>query len=119
MEPRQIPFEKLPLEELTDKVSRRYVYGEEAMLCRFELKKGAHIPLHHHPNEQITYIVSGAVKVKMQGKEYTVRAGEVLIIPMDVPHEFEALEDTIDIDIFSPPRQDWIQGTDTYFKKTK
>ncbi len=113
------PFEKMPNEELSDKISRRYVYGKDAMLARFVFKKGAVVPEHHHPSEQITYILKGAVKVTTQGKEIIVRSGEVLIIPPNVPHRFEALEDTIDLDIFSPPREDWIQGTDSYLKKVK
>jgi len=117
MEPRHICFDKLPVEELTDRISRRYVYGEKGMLVRFELKKGAIIAEHHHPNEQITYIMQGLVKVTMKGKDFFVKAGEVLIIPPNVPHMFEALEDTLDIDIFCPPRQDWIDGTASYFKK--
>jgi quercetin dioxygenase-like cupin family protein len=112
-----IPFEKMPEEKLSDKISRRYVYGEKAMLVRFELKKGAIIPKHHHHNEQITYIVKGAVVVTIEDKEHHVKAGEVLIIPPNVPHQFEALEDTIDIDVFSPPREDWLKGEDAYLKK--
>ncbi|HXF29452.1 MAG TPA: cupin domain-containing protein [Chlamydiales bacterium] len=111
-----IPFEKLSPERLTDTITRRYVYGEKGMLVRFELQKGAIIPLHHHPNEQITYIVSGKVKVTIDGKDLIVSSGEVLIIPSNVAHQFEALEDTIDIDLFSPPRQDWISGDDSYFR---
>lgn len=87
------------------------------MLARFDFKKGAIVPKHEHPNEQITYILKGSVQVKTQGKEYIVKAGQILIIPPNTPHEFEALEDTIDIDVFSPPRKDWIEGTDTYLKK--
>lgn len=119
MDAKLVQFEKMPAEELSDKVSRQYVYGKEAMLARFVFKKGAIIPEHSHPSEQITYILKGAVKVNIQGKEIIVRSGEVLIIPPNVPHRFEALEDTIDLDVFSPPRQDWIQGTDTYLKKKK
>ena len=117
MDVKLLKFDKMPLEKLTDKVSRRYVYGEQGMLARFDLKKGAVIPEHHHPNEQITYILSGAVKVTIQGKDYLVQSGEVIIIPANVPHRFEALEDSIDLDVFSPPREDWINGTDTYFRK--
>jgi quercetin dioxygenase-like cupin family protein len=117
MEIKQYSFESLAPEELSEKISRRYVYGEKAMLVRFELKKGAIIPRHNHPNEQITYIIKGAVRVHMQNKDYFVRQGEVIIIPSNVYHEFEALEDTIDIDVFSPPREDWIQGTDSYLRK--
>lgn len=114
-----IQFEKMPTEELSDKISRQYVYGKEAMLARFVFKKGAIIPEHQHPSEQITYILKGAVKVTLQGKEIIVRSGEVLIIPPNVLHKFEALEDTIDLDVFSPPREDWIKGTDSYLKKKK
>lgn len=119
MDAKLVQFEKMPSEELSDKVSRQYVYGKEAMLARFVFKKGAIIPEHHHPSEQITYILKGSVKVTIEGKEIIVRAGEVLIIPPNVPHRFEALEDTIDLDVFSPPREDWIKGTDTYLKKKK
>lgn len=116
-EPQFIHFDQMPFEELNEKISRRYVYGKQAMLVYFKLKKGAVIPEHHHPNEQITYILSGAVKVFCQGKEYLVKKGEVLIIPPNAPHKFEALEDTIDMDVFSPPREDWLSGTDDYLKK--
>lgn len=119
MDVKFFPFEKMANEELSDKISRQYVYGDEAMLARFVFKKGAIVPEHQHPNEQITYILEGAVKVTLQGKEIIVRSGEVLIIPPNVPHQFEALEDTIDLDVFSPPRKDWIQGTDSYLKKEK
>jgi quercetin dioxygenase-like cupin family protein len=112
-------FEKMPSEKLSDTISRRYVYGKEAMLARFVFKKGAIVPEHKHPSEQITYILKGAVKVTTQGKEIIVRSGEVLIIPPNVLHKFEALEDTIDLDVFSPPREDWIEGTDSYLKKEK
>ena len=112
-----IDFEKMPPEKLGNKITRRYVYGDKAMLARFDFKKGAIVPKHEHPNEQITYILKGSVQVKTQGKEYIVKAGQILIIPPNTPHEFEALEDTIDIDVFSPPRKDWIEGTDTYLKK--
>ena len=105
-----IPFEKLPPEKLSDTITRRYVHGEKGMLVRFELKKGALIPKHQHPNEQITYILSGKVKVTIDGEDFIVKSGEVLIIPSNVPHQFEALEDTIDIDVFAPPREDWISS---------
>lgn len=117
MDIKHISFDKLEPEKLSDKITRRYVHGEKGMLVRFELKKGAVIPKHHHPNEQITYIMSGRVKVTMEGKDYVVRSGEVLIIPPNVPHQFEALEDTIDIDVFSPPREDWLTGKDSYLRK--
>lgn len=109
-------FEKMPFEKMNDKIYRKYVHGEKAMLVYFDLKKGAIIPEHHHVSEQVTYIVKGKVRVFSGGKEFVVGKGEVLIIPSNTPHRFEALEDTIDIDIFSPPREDWLAGTDTYLK---
>lgn len=112
-----IDFEKMAPEKLNNLTTRRYVYGEKAMLARFDFKKGAIVPKHQHPNEQITYILKGAVRVTTDEKQYIVKAGQVLIIPPNTFHQFEALEDTIDLDVFSPPRQDWIEGTDTYFKK--
>lgn len=112
-----VDFEKMTPEKFGDKITRSYVYGENAMIARFVFKKGAIVPKYNHPNEQITYILKGAVRVLSEGKEYIVKAGQVLVIPPNVYHEFEALEDTIDLDVFSPPRQDWIDGTDTYLKK--
>ncbi len=114
--PRHYPFDEMEFEELTEKVSRRYVTGKNAMLVYFKLKKGAIISKHHHISEQITYILEGSVKVLSEGKEYIVQKGEALVLPSKVSHEFEALEDTIDLDIFSPVREDWLQGSDDYFK---
>lgn len=111
-----ISFEKMPPEKLSDTITRRYVYGEKAMLVRFELKKGALIPKHNHPNEQITYIISGKVKVTIEGKEHIVEAGQVVVIAPNLFHQFEALEDSIDIDVFSPPRRDWLAGDDSYLR---
>lgn len=117
MMPNFYEFEKMEFEQMNDKVFRRYVYGEHAMLCYFKLLKGAEIPEHHHVSEQITYIIKGKVRVFSGGKEWIVKAGEVIHFPSNLPHRFEALEDTIDIDVFSPPRKDWIEGTANYFTK--
>jgi quercetin dioxygenase-like cupin family protein len=106
----------MPFEKLSEKVFRRYISGQNEMLVYFLLKKGAIIQKHHHISEQITYIVKGSVKVLSRGKTWIVRAGDVLVIPPNVCHQFEALEDTVDIDIFSPIRQDWLDGRGTYFK---
>lgn len=111
-----IRFDDRGWEKMADKLERKYVYGEQGMLALFRMDKGARVPLHSHPNEQTTYITKGSVRVTMQGKDYVVKAGEVLIIPGGVPHEFECLEDgTLDIDFFAPPRMDWINGTAGYF----
>ena len=103
-------------EERAPGILRKYAYGTQGMIAQFKMKKGAKVPLHHHPNEQLTYIARGSVKVTIQDKDYTVKAGETLIIPANIPHEFICLEDnTLDIDFFAPPRKDWIDGTASYF----
>jgi quercetin dioxygenase-like cupin family protein len=89
------------------------------MLARLVLRKGCIVPLHSHENEQIAYVLEGALKFQIQGREIVVRAGEVLVIPSQVPHRAEALEDTVDLDIFTPPRADWLQGSDQYLRGQK
>ena len=111
-------FEKIPLEHLNPLIDRQFVYGERAMLARVLLRKGAVVPEHSHENEQITYILEGALRFTMgNGQVITVAAGEVLVIPSHMPHQAEALADTVDLDIFTPPRADWIAGTDAYLRK--
>jgi quercetin dioxygenase-like cupin family protein len=104
------------IEKLSSLIGRQFVVGTDMMLARVLLKKGAHVPLHSHLNEQITYVLEGALKFSIEGKEVTVRAGEVLCIPPHVPHEAFALEDTVDLDVFNPPRQDWIDRDDAYLR---
>jgi quercetin dioxygenase-like cupin family protein len=109
-------------ERVTDVISRRLITGDDMMIAHVYLKKGALVPQHSHHNEQITYILSGALHFWIgadRGREVIVREGEVLHLPSHVPHEARALEDTLDVDVFSPPRQDWLDGTDSYFHKTK
>jgi quercetin dioxygenase-like cupin family protein len=101
-------------EKISNKITRQYVMGSQSMLVKWTLQKGAVIPLHFHPSEQITWITKGSVRVLSQGKEFIVKAGGVLIIPPYVPHEFLALDDTIDIDFFTPVREDWLNNTATY-----
>lgn len=108
--PNLYDFDNISEEHLSDKITRQYIMGAQSMLVKWTLKKGAVIPLHFHPNEQITWITKGSVKVLSQGKEFIVKAGHVLIIPPYAPHEFYALEDTIDIDFFTPVREDWLKG---------
>lgn len=110
-------FEKMPIEKLNDKISRQYIYSGQSMIVKWIFKKGAEVPLHHHVNEQLTWITQGSVLVYSQGKEYLVKAGQVIIFPPHVPHEFFALEKTIDIDFFTPVREDWINQVATYLKK--
>jgi quercetin dioxygenase-like cupin family protein len=112
-----IRFEDMAVEHLNPLLDRQFVAGEKSMLARLVLRRGCVVPMHSHENEQITYIFEGALKFIIEGKEYVVRAGEVLVIPSHVPHSAEALEDTLDLDIFCPPRADWINGTDAYLRK--
>ncbi len=112
-------WDELPEERVNDLLSRRLITGERAMLAHVYLKKGCVVPKHAHENEQFTYILDGAVKffVGADSREVIVRAGEVLHLPSNVPHEAHALEDTLDLDIFCPPRQDWLGRTDAYLRK--
>ena len=113
---KHIEFEKMQREPLNPLIDRQMVVGDKVMLARVLLKKGAHVPMHHHHNEQVTYILSGALKFAIDGKEIVVRAGEVLCIPPNMPHEAWALEDTVDLDVFDPPREDWLNRTDDYLR---
>ncbi len=109
-----IPWHTIPIEELNPLLQRQFVVGQEIMLARVLLKKGCIVPEHSHHNEQLTYVLDGALKFYIDGKEITVHAGEVLCIPANMPHKAEALEDTVDLDCFTPPRADWINRTDQY-----
>jgi quercetin dioxygenase-like cupin family protein len=110
------------METVTDTIRRRIVNGDDMMIAQVFLDRGAVVPKHQHHNEQITYIVSGALHFRLGEaleEEVIVRAGEVLHIPSNLPHEATALEDTLDVDIFSPPREDWLNGTDGYFHQSR
>ncbi len=111
-----IPWRTVEREHLNPLIDREMLTGQNLMLARVIMKKGAHVPLHHHHNEQVTYILEGALKFAIDGKEIVVKAGEVLCIPSDMPHEAWALEDTIDLDVFNPPREDWLNKTDDYLR---
>ncbi len=107
-------------EQVSDLLSRRLITGDRMMLAHVYLKKGCIVPKHSHENEQLTYILEGALRFWIgedESETVLVRAGEVLHIPSNVPHRVEALEDTLDVDIFSPPRQDWLDKTDAYLRK--
>ena len=108
----------MPKEQVTAQLSRRLITGDRMMLAHVYLDKGSVVPKHSHENEQITYILEGALHFRIGddgAEEIIVRAGEVLHIPSNVPHSATALEDTLDVDIFSPPRADWLNHTDSYF----
>ena len=114
-----IPWSSVPLEDLNPLLQRQMVWGQEIMLARVLLKRGCIVPEHSHPNEQLTYILEGALKFWIDGKEIVVNAGETLCIPSNMPHKAEALEDTVDLDVFCPPRADWINQTDQYLRGRK
>ncbi|WP_405397001.1 cupin domain-containing protein [Maribacter sp. Asnod2-G09] len=116
-------FDEMESESIGEGIKRKWFHGEKGQMTIFDLEKGAHIPWHKHPNEQITYIMSGKVKIKtiIDGKEefVIVSGGEVIVFPENVPHEFWALEKTVDLDVHVPVRQDWLsKELPDYLKKT-
>ncbi len=113
-------WDDMPKEKVSDLLDRRLITGERMMLTHVYLKKGCIVPKHFHENEQLTYVLEGALRFWLgedQKDERVIRAGEVLVIPSNLPHKAEALEDTLDVDVFSPPRQDWLDGTDAYLRQ--
>lgn len=113
-------WDDIPKEHLSETIERRLINGERMMLTHVYLKKGAIVPQHSHDNEQFTYILEGALRfwIGEDGEDvFDVRPGEVLHIPARILHKVEALEDTLDVDIFSPPRQDWLDKTDDYLRQ--
>jgi len=113
---RHVPWNSVAVETLNPLLGRHFIVGQNIMLARVLLKKGCIVPEHSHPNEQLTYIAAGALKFWIDGKEIVVNAGECLTIPPNMPHKAEALEDTVDFDVFNPPRADWMSGTDAYLR---
>ena len=112
-------WDDIPAEPLKPGLTRKLITGERMMMAHVYFKKGEVVPQHSHDNEQLTYILSGVLHFKFGAKgeqEITVRAGEVVVIPSNVPHSAVALEDTLDVDVFCPPRQDWLDGTDAYLR---
>jgi quercetin dioxygenase-like cupin family protein len=114
-----VNWEAMPKEQLNDDIQRRLITGDNMMIAHVYIKAGGVVPMHSHHNEQITYILDGALKFLLgenQDEEVIVRAGEVLVIPPHLPHSATALEDTVDVDVFNPPREDWLDGTDAYLR---
>ena len=110
-------WDEIELEKVTELISRKIVTGDREMLAQIHLKKGALVPMHSHESEQMTYVLQGAMKFLVGGEEITLREGEVLHIPSWVEHQAEALDDTLEFDVFSPIRQDWLDHTDHYFHR--
>jgi quercetin dioxygenase-like cupin family protein len=117
--PKHYKWQDVELETLSPTIGRQLVVGTNIMVAHVLLKKDAVVPLHSHHNEQVTYILKGALKFLIDNQEIVVRTGEVLCIPSNMPHEAIALEDTDDLDIFNPPRQDWIDKDDAYLRQGK
>jgi len=113
-------WDSMKKERVSDMLERRLITGDRMILAHVYLKKGCIVPKHSHENEQLTYILEGALKFKIGddgAEEIVVSAGEVLLIPSNVPHMAEALEETLDVDVFSPPRQDWLDKKDDYLRR--
>ena len=116
---RFLRWDDMPREKLNDLLERRLVTGERIMLAHVYLKKGCLVPRHFHENEQLTYILEGALHFWIgedEKDERVVRAGEVLVLPSNLPHKALALEDSLSVDVFCPPRQDWLDGSDAYLR---
>ncbi len=105
-------WDEIALEKVTEMISRKIVSGEREMLAQIYLKRGALVPMHAHESEQMTYILQGALRFLIDGEEITVREGEVLHIPSRMPHQSEALEDTLELYVFSPIRAEWVEAPD-------
>jgi quercetin dioxygenase-like cupin family protein len=113
----KLSWKTIDTEQLTDNLSRQMVSGESATVSQLFLKKGATVPRHSHENEQYSWIISGSLNFIFDDEEIFVGAGELLIIPANTPHGAVALEDTVDVDIFTPRREDWIRKDDAYLRK--
>ena len=103
-------------EPLNPLLGRKMMHGQNVTVARIRLRRGAVVPMHSHPNEQISMLESGAMRFVISGEERILRAGDAVVIPPDAPHMVEALEDSLAVDLFSPPREDWIRGDDAYLR---
>jgi quercetin dioxygenase-like cupin family protein len=113
-------WNEIPAEPMKGTITRRLITSDRMMIAHVYLNKDDDVPYHSHENEQITYILEGALHFWLGAdgeRELTVRAGEVLVIPSHLPHRALALEDTLDVDVFNPPRQDWLDGSDAYLRR--
>jgi quercetin dioxygenase-like cupin family protein len=112
----QYKWDEVPLEVLSEKISRKIITAERTMVAMIYIKKGGVVPMHHHENEQISYMIEGVLEFDIEGKKVELQKGGVLTIPSNVPHSATALDDTVSMDIFTPPRQDWLTGQDAYLR---
>jgi quercetin dioxygenase-like cupin family protein len=120
MEPKKINWDEVPEEQVTPFMTRKMIYGDKVMIAKLTFKDGFEVPLHQHKNEQISEVISGTIRFWFganKEEEMDVHAGESVIIPGNLPHAAVMIGDVVAMDTFSPPRQDWIDGTDDYLKK--
>ncbi|MBV8830719.1 MAG: cupin domain-containing protein [Acidobacteriaceae bacterium] len=115
--PKHIRWSEVPVENVNPLFQRQLVVGTKVMMAHILLKKDCEVPLHQHTNEQVSYVESGSMKFFIDGKEIIVKAGEFICIPPDMPHSAVALEDFVGLDIFTPPREDWLNKTDSYLRR--
>jgi quercetin dioxygenase-like cupin family protein len=112
-------WQGLKEERLTDASTRQVIHGDKATLARLTLKAGAGVARHHHANEEYCWVLSGALEYELDDRTVAVRAGEILLVPPNVPHAIVALEDSTCVDFFAPVREDWLKGEDQYLRKLR
>jgi len=110
-------WNEIPVEQMTPLVTRQVLHAQHITVARIGIAKGAAVPTHAHINEQVLNLISGRLKVLVDGVETVLQGGQTLVIPPNVPHSVEALEDVVAVDIFSPIREDWIRGDDAYLRQ--
>lgn len=113
---RHLRWDEMETEQLKPGLTRAMAHTGQVTVARVFLAKGALVPEHSHPNEQVTVILGGALQFRFGEEIIVVRPGEVLLIPAHLPHEAIALEDTWDLDVFNPVREDWVNKTDAYLR---
>jgi quercetin dioxygenase-like cupin family protein len=109
-------WHEIPVEQMNPAVTRQVIHGGSITIARIVIARGGAVPTHTHLNEQVMNIISGRLKVILQGEERVLEGGQSLVIAPHLPHSVEALEDTVAVDIFSPAREDWIRGDDAYLR---
>ncbi len=107
----------IPVEQMNPLVTRQVIHASSITIARLGIAQGGAVPTHHHVNEQVMNVISGSLKVILDGEEIVVHGGQTLVIPPDIPHSVEALEDTVAVDVFSPAREDWKRGDDAYLRR--
>ena len=108
----------IPLEQMNSQVTRQVIHASSITIARLGIARGGSVPIHSHVNEQVMNVISGRLKVILDGAEMVLDGGQSLVIAPHIPHSVEALEDTVAVDVFSPAREDWIRGDDAYLRQT-